>query len=370
MDKQPLYIRGTFFLLFIGLILLFLYIGQPLLVPVIVALLFAFLVLPIAKKLESWNAPRWLSSFVGVLTILVVTGGLFGFLSSQLIRVADDFPSMKASVDAKMKTLYKYVESNYSISRREQSKWVLEKRQTLLDSGANSMMAFFSATGAVIASMVLIPIFMFFMLLYRDKFKKYLELLNPTTHEQVLEVSRKISRVSQQYIRGLFIDIAILTVLNAIGFLLLDLKFAILLALVAAVLNIVPYIGVLVGSLLPIAVALVTKDSAMYAVGAFGVCVVVQFLDNNFITPNVVGSSVKLNPFASIGALLFGGLLWGLPGMILAIPLTGMFKLVCDHVPDLRPLGFLLGEEHEYKPFKFKRISLPGLSRASGEKSK
>lgn len=365
MTEQPVYVRGAYFLLFIGLVLLCLYYGQPLLVPVIMALLFAFLVLPISNKLESWKTPRWLASFMGVLTVFAFIGALFMFLSWEVMSFADDFPSMKSAVDAKMKTIYKYVEINYSISRREQSRWVLAKRQELIDSGANSAMGIFSATGAVIASMLLIPIFMFFMLMYREKFKTFIHLLNPEKHDHVMEIVRKISRISQKYIRGIFIDIVILTALNSIGFLVLGLKYAILLGLIAAVLNIIPYVGVLIGSLLPIGMALVTKDSVMYAVGALGVCVLVQFLDNNFITPKVVGSSVNLNPLASIGALLFGGLLWGLPGMVLAIPLAGMFKVVCDNVAELRPFGFLLGEEQEYKPFRFKRISLPGMKKSS-----
>ncbi len=145
--------------------------------------------------------------------------------------------------------------------------------------------------------------------------------------------------------------------------------FLLFLALLVALLNIIPYIGVLIGSLIPVAVALVTKDSVIYAFAAFGICSFVQFLENNFITPKIVGSSVNLNPLASILALLGGALLWGVPGMVLGIPLLGMFKVVCDHVARLRPLGFVLGEETEYKPFRFKRVRIPGLKKpASTEK--
>ena len=203
------------------------------------------------------------------------------------------------------------------------------------------------------------------MLQYRDKFKKFVELVNPGQHAHSMEVARKISQVSQMYIRGIFIDILILTALNSLGFMLLGLKYAILLGLIAAVLNIIPYVGVLIGSLIPILIALVTKDSFMYAVGAFAVCAAVQFLDNNFITPKVVGSSVNLNPLTSILALLSGALIWGLVGMVLSIPLAGMFKVVCDNVQSLRPLGFLMGEEREYKPFNFKKLRLPRRKQAT-----
>jgi predicted PurR-regulated permease PerM len=125
------------------------------------------------------------------------------------------------------------------------------------------------------------------------------------------------------------------------------LKYAILLGFVLAVLNVIPYIGALVGALLPVFVALVTRDSYVYAVVVLGICVTVQFLDNNFITPKVVGSSVSINPLASLVALIGFGSLWGLAGMLLAIPLTGMLKVVCDSVPSLHPYGYLLGEDIE-----------------------
>lgn len=358
-DRAPFYVRGTYFLLFIGLVLAFLYLGKPLLVLVVAALLFSFLVLPLCKRLETWRFPRGLAAGIGVLTVMLAIVGLVSFISWQFMSFMGDFPALKASIDAKIKLANSYVESHYSISRREQTLWIQQKTSELLDSGASTILRVFSATGAFIATFVLIPITMFFMLLYRDKFKKFLQLTSPEQHVHTLEVSRKISRVSQMYIRGLFIDILILTTLNSIGFLLLGLKYAILLGLVAAVLNIIPYIGVLIGSLIPIAVALVTKDSFGYAIGAWGVCAAVQFLDNNFITPKVVGSSVNLNPLASIVALLVGALVWGLVGMVLSIPLAGMFKVVCDNVESLRPLGYLMGEERDFKPFKFSQFKLP-----------
>lgn len=350
--EQPLYIRAAYFLLFLGLAALLLYVGRPILIPSLAALLFAFLVLPIIQKLETWKFPPWLAALSGVLTVIASVATLFCLLSWQIMSFTNDLPSIKETVNLKMKSLNKYVEAEAHISRRTQTQWIEEKTTEMLDNASGSIFSVFGATGAALATVALIPIFMFFLLLYRPKFKQFLKLLDPDRHEHVLVIVRKISKVSQHYIRGMFIVICILSVLNAIGFLLLDLKYAFLLGMLAAVLNIIPYVGVLIGSLFPIIIALVTKDSLMYAVGALGVCVFVQFLENNFITPKIVGSSVNLNPLASIVTLLLGGMLWGLPGMVLAIPVGGMFKVICDNVKSLHSLGFLLGEEREYKPFQ------------------
>ncbi len=356
--RPPFYIRGAYLLLFVALVLAFLYLGKRLGVLIVASLLFSFLALPFCKKLESWQAPRSMAAGISVIALMTIIVGLVCFISYEIMSFMADFPTLKASIQEKVRVINSYVESNYSISRREQTLWVQEKTSDWLNSGASTLLAFFTATGSFIATFVLIPITMFFMLQYRDKFKKFLELTSPERHEHTLEVSRKISRVSQMYIRGLFIDILILTVLNGIGFLLLGLKYALLLALIAAVLNIIPYVGVLIGSLIPVAVALVTKDSISYALGAFAVCSIVQFLDNNFITPKVVGSAVNLNPLASILALVAGAMIWGVIGMVLSIPLAGMFKVVCDNVEQLRPLGYMMGEEKEFKPFNFNKFKI------------
>jgi predicted PurR-regulated permease PerM len=118
-----------------------------------------------------------------------------------------------------------------------------------------------------------------------------------------------------------------------------------LFGVLTASLNIIPYIGVLIGSLLPIMMAFLTKDELGYTFAVAGICIFVQFLDNNFITPYVVGSSVSINPLTATIVLMASSLIWGIPGMILCLPLTGMTKVVCDNIDSLKPYGYLLGEE-------------------------
>jgi predicted PurR-regulated permease PerM len=361
MPTLPVYVRGAFFLLFVLLLVAVLYLGQGLWITLITALVLSFLMLPFVRGLENLTRlPRWLSSVLGVLLVLAVVGSLLWFLSRQTLALMDDLPKLRESIDQKSGAFYKYVEEHWHISQKDQSNWVEEKKKEMLGSGANSVMSVFRATGAALASLILIPIIMFFMLLYRDKFNVFLRALCPVQYEEVRAVAVKISKVSQHYLRGIVTDIGILTILNFIGFTIFGLQYALLFAVMAAVLNIIPYIGVLVGSLLPVAMSLLTHDSPANAIGVFAVCVVVQFLDNNFIMPKVVGSSVNINPLASIIALLVGGMIWGLAGMVLSIPLAGMFKVVCDHVDSMRPYGYLLGEEKVYtNRTLYQRLVLP-----------
>lgn len=359
-ESFPQYLRVTCIMVSVTLLLCGLYWAQSLFIPLAGAMLLAFLVLPTVAKLEQWHLPNWLAAFMGVLAVLFVGIALCSFLSWQIMSFAGDLPMMQTALEEKGSHISIYIEDHFNVTRDAQSEWLRKKTDMIIDQGTNNVMNIFTATGTAVARLALIPFFMFFLLLYREKFKKSIEFLSPDNHVKVLEVIRKISHISQQYLQGMLLVILILSVLNSIGFLFLGLKYAVLMAIIAGVLNIIPYVGVMIGSLIPVAVALVTKESPMYALAAFGVCSLVQFLENNFITPKIVGSSVNLNPLSSLLALLFSALMWGVPGMILAIPLAGIVKVICDNVPSLHLYGFLLGEEApaQIRRLKYARLTL------------
>ncbi len=349
LETQPYYFRITVKLLLLIVITSILIFAKDLLVPLTIALFFTFLLLPVSQKLEQWRFPKPLAIVVSLLLAIAIFGCLLYFFYYQVLSFADDWPTLQQKVNDKLDTIFRFVRENFNISKREQKDWINMKIKEQANSGPDIVMNIFSATGTFLASLALIPIYIFFLTYYREKFKQFIVLVfkgeNP---EQALNVLKKVSMVSQKYLKGIFFDIIILSILSSIGFLLLGIKHAILFAVIAAILNIIPYIGVLIGSILPIIMALITKDEIGYAIGVAGVCVFVQFLDNNFITPYVVGSSVSINPLAATIGLVASALIWGIPGMVLCIPLTGMIKVVCDNVEGLQPYGFLLGEEVDY----------------------
>lgn len=354
-------LRYVLTLLAIALSVLVLYYGKDLIILGIISGLLAFLLLPLARKVEQLGAPRWIGALVATLVMLTTVLGVFFLLGWQLTRFGDDLPALQAAFSEKASATQAYIEDMAHISQREQLQWFNERISDVAATGGKVMMRVFSGTGEVLAAIVPIPIIVFLLLLLKDKFRIFFEQLGKTRDGLMLDIMLRVSKLSRKYIRGVLIVIVILGVLNSIGFLLLDLKFAILIGFGIGFLNVIPYVGVLIGSIVPIIIALVTKDSLMYAVGAAGVCLATQFLENNFITPKVVGSSVSINPLASIGALLGFGMLWGVVGMVLAIPITGMLKIVCDSLPSLRPYGYLLGEDIEYP--KEQRIRLPFMGR-------
>ncbi len=333
-----------------------LFYGRSLILLVVGSGLLAFLMLPIARSMDRFG-PKWLGATVATLVLLIVVIGTLFLMGWQLRRFADDLPTLKTALVEKGTMIQAWIADRTHMSQREQLKWFNERVGEIASTGGKVAVDLFSSTGNVLASIVPIPLFVFLLILLRDRFRMFFKQLGSTSDGLVLDIMIRISKLSQKYLKGVFTVIVILGVLNSIGFLILGLKYAILLGFLVGFLNVIPYIGVMIGSLFPLLIALITKDSYMYAVGALGVCAITQFLENNFITPKVVGSSVSINPLASLVALIAGGTLWGLIGMVLAIPITGMIKIVCDSLPALKPYGYILGEDHDFP--EEDRIKIP-----------
>lgn len=350
--------RYVLVLLAVVLSVTVLFFGRDLILLLVVSGLFAFLLLPLARGMERWM-PRWAA--VGIVTIglVVLVLGLFFFLGYQLTRFGADLPLLQAKFASKGDLLFDWVESRTNLDRREQIQWFNDHVSGLASWGGKAAMQLFSGTGTALASIVPIPFFVFLLLLLKDRFRAFFTKLGTTREGAVLDVMVRISELSRKYLRGVVTVGVIFGVLCSIGFGIIGLKYAVLLGFVLAVLNVIPYIGALAGSVLPLFVALVTNDSPWHAVAALGVVLGVQFLDNNFITPKIVGSSVSINPLASMLALIGFGALWGVAGMLLAIPITGMLKVVCDSIPSMHAWGYLLGEEIETPKEKRLHLSLP-----------
>ncbi len=351
MQQDNIIIRDlTFKLALAGLVIAFLIVGKPVLLPLAVALLLSFLLLPISRRLEKWRVPRVIAIILSIVVAIAVLAGLMYFFYSQLLLFVNDWPELSKQMSGRLDSLYQFIHEKFNFSKFEQKSWVNERITSLGASAGSYALGVFTATGSFIATLALLPIFIFFITYYKPKFVHFIQLVfKEEKADDTLSIIKEISRVSQKYLKGLMLDILILSVLNSTGFLLFGLKHAILFGVLLAFLNIIPYVGVLVGSILPITMALITHDQISVALGVAAVCVVVQFLDNNFITPNVIGSSVSINPFASIIALTVSAMVWGMVGMIIALPLVGMIKVALDNIEPLKPYGYLIGEEKDYK---------------------
>lgn len=349
--KNTLVYNVTLRLILIGLIITLLIVGRPILLPLSFALLFSFLLLPVSSKLEEWRVPRAMAIIISLIIAIAVVAGLLYFFYRQVLMFVNDWPELSKELTNKIETVNLWIHEKFNFTEYEQKTWLNERLTAAGESAGAVALGVFTATSTFIATAALLPIFIFFLTYYRDKFAHFIKLVfKDGKDEHVLSIIQKVASVSQKYIKGVILVIIILSILNSTGFLLFGLRHAILFGVLLAFLNIIPYIGVMLGSILPITMALITEDQISVAIGVAGVCIVVQFLENNFITPNVVGSSVSINPFAAILALTTSALVWGVLGMILVLPFVGMMKVAFDNIDSLKPYGYLIGEESNYSP--------------------
>ena len=362
-NQSPFFIRAAYALLFVLLAGFILQIASSVFMPLTFAVLFAFIVRPLSVWLENRRLPRWLAATIGIVLLMSVLIFIIGFLSYQTAQIAHDLPAMKAKLGGKATELQYYIGQRFGFSISQQNDWLDERLQGMASSAGEYLMTFFSATKTLVVDLFLVPLLMFFLLLYRDRFKTFILLLDKQFHEHIFGIIEQIAAISQQYLKGLFFEMLIVAALMTVGFMLLGLHYALFLGVMVAILNVIPYIGGIAGSLLAVLLAVVTTDGSWIAFGAFNVCLIVQLLDNNLISVKIVGSSVSLNPLFSTLALLVGALIWGVAGMLLALPLTGMLKVVLESIPSLRPYGYLLGEDVDFKhkPFRLELDGLPAL---------
>jgi predicted PurR-regulated permease PerM len=335
-------------LLFLGfLIFTALYFAQSFLIPFALAIILAMLMLPICRKLEQWGFNRSLAIIVCILLILLFIAGMFALLAGQFAGLQEDLPKIKSTVQSQLDKFQQWVQQQLKIPPQQQETMLKEN----LSSGTGGAGAIagqiLSGTIGGLTNLVLILAYFFFFLFYREKYETFfLKIRGDNDKPEVKEVLHRIQKVAINYIGGRFLAILILAVLNSVGLLIVGAKNAVLLGVITALFTFVPYVGTMVGGAFAAGTVLITQ-SASAAFTMIGILVLIQLLDEYLIEPYIVGGNVQLSPLAVIVALVIGGLLWGVSGMILFIPFLGIAKIIFDHVPSLHPYSYLIGANEE-----------------------
>jgi predicted PurR-regulated permease PerM len=312
---------------------------RDIVIPLSFAIFLTVVSLPVVNRLE-----RRTGTILAV--SIVVVGGtiLFAFflwlLINQVISLVNDLPNLQERADKFVNDIKGLMWTELNINQNDLNQMV----QDFLKSVSVYLGAFLLTTGNTVATVVQIPIYMFLLLIYREKFRLFFASLLPTHDEEDMTWKKEIENVTQGYITGLMLVTLIVAILNTTGLLILGIKHAIFFGILSGILTIIPYVGIFIGALLPTLMALITKDSIWYAVGVVAVFFFVQFLEGNFITPRITGSKVSINALAAIIALVLGGKILGIAGMILAVPAIGVLKIMLAYSRRLKPFVILLGD--------------------------
>lgn len=341
--KIPFYIKAS--LIFIGLFafICVLYFTQSIIVPLIYATIVAIVLSPIVDLLVRKKMNRVIAIALTLIFMIFVFVSIIALLSSQVSLFSESAPRLISKFDQLLHQTEDWVSGNFNISTAKITVWVDETNAEII-AGSHSLIGRTLVNiGSILVVLVLIPVYIFMILFYQPLLIEFIhKLFSASKYGAVNEVLASAKRIIQSYLIGLLLEALIIAILNSTTLLILGIDYAILLGVIGAIVNVIPYIGGAIAILLPMLIALATKSTS-YALLVLATYLIIQFVDNHYIIPNVVASKVKINALASVIVVLCGGALWGFPGMFLSIPLTAILKVIFDHIDGLKPWGYLLG---------------------------
>ena len=313
--------------------------------PLSFALLISCILYPVCAWLEKHRFSR-IAAIALPLTILTILLGLVVvLLFYQLSSFVTEWPLLEVKLSASLVAASEWITQRFNIQHDKQVAWLNQ----VLNSSGIGILSFVkqtisaSAVGSVL--FILIPVYAVLILYYRNKWVEVLYRIFPAEERDHIREILKLSIQSYySFIKGMIVVYLIVGVLNSLGLWILGIPHPFLFGFVASILTFIPYAGILVASLLPVSYAWITYSSIWYPLGVIGIFAVVQYLEANLIFPLAVSSRLKINTLVTLVAIVAGGLLWGVSGMILFIPFLGILKLIADRIPQLKTLAILLGD--------------------------
>jgi predicted PurR-regulated permease PerM len=359
--KLPFYAKAIF--LFIGLfaLLTVLYIARGLIVPLIFALIIAILLHPVVNFFVRLRINRVVAIVITLILTFIVIAAFGGFLFAQAKRFSESWPMLVDKFTGMFNQAIAWASRYFDIDPQEIDEWIIRTKGEIISTSSAAIGKTLVNVGNGLVILFLVPVYVFMILFYQPLLLEFIRrVFGKSNQSHVSEIVTQIKTVIQRYLVGLVIEAVLVAILNSTALLILGIDYAILLGIIGAMLNVIPYIGGLVAVALPMMIALATKSTAWYAIYVMLSYYFIQLIDNNYIVPKIVASKVKINALFSIIVVLAGNALWGIPGMFLSLPLLAIVKLIFDHIEPLKPWGFLLGDTMpsllKIKPIRLRRI--------------
>ena len=360
MKELPLTVRRSIELLGICLSGALLAIGKGIIMPVLLAFFLSIVLLPVFRFLRSKKFPEFLAIFLPILLVGVFISILVWFFSDQIGRLAADFPEIKKNISSHLSNLSSWINRKTDFSTQEQLKFLNDQSNKLFNYAGSIASGAAGSLTSVFVFIGLVPIYIYLFLSYKNLLIRFVYLwFEHAQHKKVMEAMKESELIIKSYLIGLLIQIAYITILLGGILLLFGIKHAILIGVIFAILNLIPYVGALIGNVLGVLLTLTSSQEIWPIFTVLGIIAFVQFLDNNILMPRIVGSKVKINALAAIIGIFIAGSLTGVSGMFLALPMIAVMKIIFDRSEMFKPWGVLLGDENPVKsPMRFPKLRL------------
>jgi len=360
--QLPFYAKASIFLIGLIALVAILYIAQDIIVPIVFAIVFAIVLHPVVIFFVQLKINRVVAIVLSLVITTLVIVGLIALLFTQASQFSETWPILVDKFTDTLNQIITSASGYLGIDPQKIHEWLTKSMQELIDTSNAAIGNTLLTVGSGLMIMFLLPLYIFLILFYQPLILEFIRRLFVNSDQgQVNQIVKQTKTVIQRYLSGLIIEAVMVAILNTTVLFTLGIDYAILLGIVGALLNVIPYIGGLVAVALPMMVALATKSTAWYPLYVLIGYYIIQLIDNNFIVPYIVASKVKINALFSIIVVLAGNALWGISGMFLSIPLLAIVKLFFDNIESLKPWGFLLGDTMppviKINPVRLRRIT-------------
>ncbi len=314
--------------------------------PVAFGFLLSYLFFPVVNWMEKHSVPRILANLIAIIVGLGILFSLGLFAYSKITPVVGDLPQLAENGLRNLADSLSQISEHFGFDKIETRNLIKEQAGNILSSGGQYIQDIFNATTSTIVSFGLLPVYIFLFLYYRTKFAYFLMMIYGREHRQeLITILREISKVFARYMGGVLAVVVILCILNSTGLMIVGIRYPIALGIISAVFNFIPYFGTLLGGAVPLLFALIGENNPTMAFHVVILFVIIQFIENNILTPNIVGGNVRVNPFFIITGLVAASLIWGIPGMLLIVPFLAISRIVMSHIDSMKPYAFLIGDK-------------------------
>ncbi|MNK86921.1 pheromone autoinducer 2 transporter [compost metagenome] len=348
----PFYAKLSFILVTIICFAFIFCIGKDILTPILMAFLFAVLLLPIFTFLKTkFKFPRHLAAIACLVIFLSFIAGILIFISYQVTYMANDFETIKKNAHSFIIEIHKFIRENFQVSIGDQKKYLDSVTKDSVKTGQAKLGSFIISVSDVLLDSMIIIVYTFLFLIYKEHFKLFFaKLIKQENHAVLQDILSQIKVSINNYIVSLIIEMIVVSVLTSLGLWIIGIKYFILLGLITGLLNLIPYIGITIAGIITVLASLTGSGEISVILGILIVNIIVQFIDNNLLVPLIINSKVEINAFVSIMGIIIGGAAAGIAGMFLAIPLLAILKIIFDRIDSLSAWGYLMGN---HVPRKF-----------------
>jgi predicted PurR-regulated permease PerM len=332
-------------LLVICILFVILYVGQEILKPFAFSCLLAILLISPCKFFERQGFPRGFASLVSLILAVLVFIVVFYFISNSLLSFKNDIPQMMQNLNDAIAQLEKMLQENLHVSSQKVQDIVRNSTNKVLPSTSTLMFSTVSTVTNVFFVSIIIFITTFLLLLYRGLIVLFFTSLFADKYtESIHSIFFKTRFVIKSYIVGLFIEMIVVATAYCTALFLIGVKYALLLGVIGAILNLIPYLGIFMALILSSLITLTTTSPGkiLWIIVAL---LIIHLTDANILMPKIVGSKVKINALVTIMGVIIGSAVWGIPGMFMAVPVLAIMKVIFEGVEPLNAFAIIMGDD-------------------------